>query len=203
MPVQLVDDAGFQVVLSKLHAHAADSLRYRWPAPHDERMIRTLRLEPAAYLPGASLADVCAHFRQHHAQIIDREKEFDPEYEASLDPEKFGAKYNWCLVIDEEALQSIESAPEPIGLTPPEGVPLHRLLEQSSEAFVKLLSVSYTTMEGPELLGVSDRSGTGHRTEWNGWLKFSPTMLKNVWRETDSGNIETYFRDTDTLVEIP
>jgi hypothetical protein len=199
----LVDDARFLAVLSKLHAHAADNIRYSQPAPYNQSIIDTLRLEPAAYLPGASLADVCTHFRQHYAQIIDPEKEFDPEYEASLDSEKFGCKYNWCLVIDDEALKSIENAPEPIGPTPPEGAHPSDLSQQSHMAFVKLLSVSYTTMEKPEVLAASGRGGTGHRIEWNGWLKFSPVMLMRVYRETDSGDIETYFKHEDTLVTFP
>jgi hypothetical protein len=178
-------------VLSKLHAHATDSLRYGQPAPWNQRSIDTLRLEPAAYLPGASLADVCTHFRQHYTQIPD------------LDPELFGPKYGWCLVIDDESLQSIESAPEPIGPTPPEGVHRNVLSYQAHKAFVKLLSGSYTTTEKPEVLAASGRGGTGHRIEWNGWLKFSPVMLMEVYRETDSGDIKTFFRDPDTLIEIP
>ncbi|KAF1938576.1 hypothetical protein EJ02DRAFT_425599 [Clathrospora elynae] len=197
------DDARFQAVLSKLHAHTADNLRYDQPAPYNQQLIDTFRLQPAAYLPGASLADVCTHFRQHYAVIIDPEREFDPDYEASLDPEKYGPKYGWYLVIDDETLQSIESAPEPIGPTPPEGVRPADLAYQADKAFVKLLSGSYTTMEKPVFLSAQGRGGTGRRKEWNGWLKFSPVMLMRVFRETDSGDIETYFLEPDKLVEFP
>jgi hypothetical protein len=75
----LVDDACLQVVLSKLHAHAADNLRYSEPAPYNQKLIDTSRLDAAAYLPGASLADVCTHFRQNYADGLDPEKEYDLE----------------------------------------------------------------------------------------------------------------------------
>ena len=71
----------------------------------------------------------------------------------------------------------------------------------ADKAFVKLLSGSYTTMKKPVILSPG-RGGAGGR-EWNGWLKFLPWMLMNVFRETDSGDIDTYFRGPDTLVEIP
>lgn len=191
----LVDDTRLQSVLSKLHAHAADNLRYSEPAPYNQKLIDTLRLDAAAYLPGASLADVCTHFRQNYADGLDPEKDCDPE--------KCGPKYRWCLVVDDEALQSIESAPEPIGPTPPEGVHPWDLALQADKAFVILLSRSHTTMKKPVLLSAQGRGGTGRRSEWNGWLKLSPVMLMRVYRETDSGGIETHFRAPDELVEFP
>jgi hypothetical protein len=191
----LVDDACLQVVLSKLHAHAADNLRYSEPAPYNQKLIDTSRLDAAAYLPGASLADVCTHFRQNYADGLDPEKEYDLE--------KCGPKYRWCLVIDDNALQSIKSAPVPIGPTPPEGVHPWDLALQADKAFVILLSGSYTNMKKPVLLSAQGRGGTGQRREWNGWSKFSPVMLMRVYRETDSGDIETHFRAPDELVECP
>jgi hypothetical protein len=190
-----VDDVRLQSVLSKLHAHAADNLRYSEPAPYIQKFIDTLRLDAAAYLPGASLADVCTHFRQNYADGLDPEKDYDPE--------KCGPKYRWCLVINEKALQSIESAPEPIGPTPSEGVHPWDLALQADKVFVILLSGSYTTMKQPVILSVQGRGGTGRRREWNGWLKFSPVMLMRVYRETDSGDMETHFRAPDELVEFP
>lgn len=108
----------------------------------------------------------------------------------------FSPKYSWCLVIDDEALQSIEAAPEPIGPTPPEGAHPADLAYQAVDAFVKLLSASYTTMEKPKVLAAQGRRGTGRKIEWNGWLKFSPVMLMGVFSETCSGDINTHFRVT-------
>ena len=55
----ILDNEYFQAVLNKLHDHAADTLRYEQPEPYNQQLIDTLRLQTAAYLPGASLADVC------------------------------------------------------------------------------------------------------------------------------------------------
>ncbi|KAF2995032.1 hypothetical protein E8E13_000319 [Curvularia kusanoi] len=190
---QQVNNARFQRVLERLHAYAADSLRYRHPVPYNQQLIDALRLEPAAYLPGASLAEVCTHFRQHHARISD-----PPEL---LDSEMTSPKYSWCLVIDDESLQSIEAAPEPIGTSPPPGVPSWDLVFQAENAFVILLSASYITMEKPVVISAS--IDMRQRTEWTGWLKFSPVILMDVFDQTFSGDIEIHFRGHDKLLEFP
>ncbi|CAO2654547.1 Nn.00g112800.m01.CDS01 [Neocucurbitaria sp. VM-36] len=194
-------DAHFQAVLSKLHAYAADTLRYSHPAPYNQQLIDTLRLQPAAYLPGASLSDVCTHFRQHHAFITDPDSFHDGlNHEATDNDFKCGPKYDWCLVVDDESLQSIECGPEPIGPTPPKDACPWDLKRNAREVFVKLLSKEYTTMEKPVVLSAQSRSGGGRRIEWNGWLKFSPVMLMQAFEETDSGDPETYFEDPNKLV---
>jgi hypothetical protein len=186
-------------VLSKLHAHAADNLRYSQPAPYNQQLIDTLRLEPAAYLPGASLADVCEHFRQHYA-ITDRDDPLNDEND------KFGPKYDWCLVINDEALQSIESAPQPIGPTPPEGVELWKLASQAYDAFVILLHKNHITMEEPEILAQTGRGGiygNGHTNDWYGWLKFSPVDLMQVFTESSSADdIKSNFKHNDKIVRF-
>jgi hypothetical protein len=206
MAAYLVDDTRFQAVLSKLLAHVADNLRYGQPAPYNQQLVDTLRLQPAAYLSGASLADVCTHFCQHYAVIIDPEKMYDPHDQDTIDSfYKSGPKYNWCLIIDDEALQSIESSPEPIGPTPPQGADPDDLAYQAEKAFVKLLSKSYMTMKKPIVLAAQSRGGgaRGRTTEWNGWLKFSLVDLMRVFTEADSGDdITTYFRGPDKLVEF-
>jgi hypothetical protein len=77
--VYLVDNEHFQAVLNKLHTHAADTLRYEQPAPYKQQLIDTLRLQSAAYLPGASLADVCEHFRQNAGYFLGAGGEFIEE----------------------------------------------------------------------------------------------------------------------------
>jgi hypothetical protein len=180
--------------VSKVHTHAADNLRYRRPAPYNQQLIDTLRLQPAAYLPGASLAAVCEHFRQNYAVL---------DYNDPLNEDKNGHKYEWCLVIDDEALQSIGSVPDPIGPTPPDGANPLDLAFQAMEAFVILLDKDHTTMEKPEVLAAQGRGGTGRRTEWNGWLKFSLTDFMRVYQELDhSDDIKTYFRGEDKIVRF-
>ncbi|KAI4657795.1 uncharacterized protein J4E78_006184 [Alternaria triticimaculans] len=119
------DDAHFQAVIRKVYAHATDNLRYSNPAPYNQKMIDILRLDPAAYMPGASLDVVCRHFRQHYAQKVFPETMHEPGPSAIQDDipneEKLGPKWAWCIVIDDEALESLENGPEPIGETPPEG----------------------------------------------------------------------------------
>ncbi len=189
----------FQAVLKKLRAHVVDKLRYSYPAPYNQELIDTLRLEPATRLPGASLADVCTHFREHYA--VDWAKVPESEYQELLDL-KAMPKYDWCIVIDDKVLQSIENGPEPIGPVPPEGVKSFMLAYQANTVFVKLLEKSYITMEKPKLLAAQGRGGTGRRIEWEGWFKFSPVDLMPVYRETDSGDIETHFKGPDEILEI-
>ncbi|KAH6629180.1 hypothetical protein C7974DRAFT_182547 [Boeremia exigua] len=193
------DTARFQEVLARLRAHAEDTLRYRHPAPYNQQLIDTLRLQPAAYLPGASLAEVCTHFRQHHAVMVDFEQQ---QNGALLDAEMSSPKYSWCLVIDDEALQSIEAAPRPIGRSPQAGVHASHLALQAEDAFVKLLSASYVTMEKPLVLAAK---GCNPRwsNAWTGWLKCSPVVLMDVFDETLSGDIEVHFRGHDKLLEFP
>jgi hypothetical protein len=200
----LADDAPLKVALSKLRAHADDTLRHHKPPPYNQKLIDTLRLEPAGYFPGASLADVCTHFRENHAYIIDREREYQPEYERELQDTqgwKCGPKYDWCLVIDGDSLKSIESAPEPHGPSPSEDANPEDLGWDSVDAWVILLTKEYTTMT-PPVLRAAGRRGQG-TTKWPGWLKFSPTMLFNVFRQTNSGGgIENFYKGPDELVEF-
>jgi hypothetical protein len=104
MVVCLLDNVRLQAVVSKLRAHAEDYLRYANPPPYNQQLIDTLRLEPAAYLPGVPLANVCRHFRKHFADGVDPEGETESDDDAaSYDSDKYGPKWNWFLVIDDEA----------------------------------------------------------------------------------------------------
>lgn len=202
--LSLADDAPLQAALSKLRAHADDFLRQHKPPPYNQQIIDKLRLEPAGYFPGASLADVCTHFRENHAYIVDRERRFQPEYEKELQETqgwKCGPKYDWCLVIDDESLESIESAPEPHGPNPPVDANPDDLGWNSVDAWVVLLTKEYTTMT-PMELRAAGRRGQG-ATMWPGWLKFSPTMLFKVFEETMyGGDIEDFYKGPDELVEF-
>jgi hypothetical protein len=71
-------------------------------------------------------------------------------------------------MIDDEALRSIESAPQPMGPTPPEDVHLYDPASQYHEAFVLLVSEDYTMKKELVVLAAQGRGGRGHRTEWNG-----------------------------------
>ena len=194
--MHLVDNKHFRAVLNKLHAHAADTLRYQQPEPYSHQFIDTLRLQPAAYLPGASLADVCEHFRQNAKNFLGAGGEVIEEgYNC-------GPKTDWCLIIDDESLNSIENGPEPIGPTQPAGAMRWTLTCNAIDVFVKLLSKDEFATTEPQLLSAQGRGGTGRRIEWHGWCKFSPVYLMSVFNETDKGDIDTYFEHPDKLIEI-
>jgi hypothetical protein len=182
-------------VLNKLHAHAANVLRYDHPAPYNQQLIDTLRLRPAAYLPGASLATVCEHFRQHFAVT---------DYDDPLNDEKHGPKYSWCLVITDDALQSIDNSPEPIGPTLPEGADAWMLVyAQTKDIFVVLLDSHHTTMEKPEILAASGRGGKGSTIDWYGWCKVAIDDLMRVFTETQSSDdIKIHFRHNDKILQF-
>ncbi|CAN9134352.1 unnamed protein product [Alternaria alternata] len=191
-----VDSEHFQAVLNKLHAHAADTLRYEQPEPYNQQLIDTLRLQPAAYLPGASLADVCEHFRQNAGSFLGAGGEVIEEgYNCS-------PKTDWCLIIDDDSLDTIENGPEPIGPMPPDDAMPWTLKRNASRVFVKLLSKNEFTMEEPKVLAAQGRGGIGQRVKWHGWCKFSPVYLMPVFNETDKGDIETYFKHPDKLITI-
>jgi len=196
MAAYLVDSENFQAVLNKLHAHAADTLRYEQLEPYNQQLIDTLRLQPAAYLPGASLADICEHFRQNAGSFLGAEGEVIEEgYNC-------GPKTDWCLIIDDDSLDSIEHGPEPIGPTPPDDAMPWTLKRNANRVFVKLLSKNEFTTEEPKVLAAQGRGGTGQRVEWHGWCKFSPVYLMPVFNETDKGDIETYCKHPDKLITI-
>jgi hypothetical protein len=168
-------------VLSKLHAHVSDYLHYGKPAPYNQQLIDTLRLEPAACLPGASLNDACEHFREHHARI------FDPDCYEALEDTRCGPKWDWCIVIDDQALNGIDGAPEPIGHVLPEGLERDDLIFRADTVRAKLLSKSYSTMKEPRVLSAAGRGGAGPKNVWVGWLEFTPDELMGVFTEADGG----------------
>jgi hypothetical protein len=175
------DNTYFQNLLNKFHALATEDLRDCYPVSYNQRIIDALRLIPAAIMPNASLSEVCNHFRVHHARLLDPERLYEPGYQDAYNEEGlFGPKYQWCMVIDDEALESFDA---------------------DDDAFAKLLSGRYTTMEKSVALTAKSRDGTGGK-QWNGWFKFSADMLKNVFEVVDEGEIETYFRGEDELIDI-
>jgi hypothetical protein len=134
-------------------------------------------------MPGASLSDVCTHFLAHHARIFDYEREDEPGYRDAFDEEGlWSPKYNWCMIIDDECLVSFGNADD----------------DEDGDAFAKLLSGTYTTMKKPVALTAKYRDGTGGK-QWNGWFKFAPLSLKEVFEQADVGEIETFFRGEDVL----
>jgi hypothetical protein len=198
--VNFVDDVRFQALLSKLHAYVADDLRSRYSqVPSGQHIMDTMPLHPPAHLPGASLTDFCTHFREHHALSIDQDRFHEPGYQDTLEDTKRGPKYERCLIIDDESPQSIENGSEPHGAAPSEGA---KGSYRRNKVFVKLLSSEYTTMEEPLLLSAHDRRGTVGRIEWEGWLKFSPGDLMRVFDETNSGDIDTYYRGPDGITRF-
>jgi hypothetical protein len=204
-----VDSAHFQAVLSKLYGLATDSLQEdSWIEPYNQQFIDALRLQPAARLPGASLTDVCTHFREHYAVILDPKRMHEPDYWDTPEYQTTGPKYDWCLVVDDEALQSIDNGPEPIGPVSPEDAKSRKLSYKAHLVFVKLLCKSYTTMKRPHVLAASIRGSHDDHPDdcrcilWDGWLKFSPVMLLEVWDENNSGDIETYYKGPNQLLSI-
>jgi hypothetical protein len=183
-------------VLNKLRAHAVDTLRYEQPKPYNQQLIDTVHLQPAAYLPGASLAEVCEHFRQNVGSFLGAGGEVIDE------DHNCGPKIDWCLIIDDESLDSLVNGPEPIGSTPPEGAMPWTLTRNASKVFVKLLNKDEFTTTKPIVLAAQGRRGTGQRNEWRGWCKFSPVYLLPVFNETDKGDIEAYFEHFDKLISV-
>ncbi|KAI2477124.1 hypothetical protein Ptr902_11666 [Pyrenophora tritici-repentis] len=80
-------------------------------------MIDASSLEPICYMLKASL-DVCKHFCLNYVPRCCPEKthESGPQDDI-IDKERCGPRWRWCIVIDDEALESLEKAPEPIGDT--------------------------------------------------------------------------------------
>jgi hypothetical protein len=160
----------FQNLLNKFHALAIEDL------PYNQRIIDALRIVPAAIMTNASLSEVCTHFRAHHARLLDPERLYEPGYQDAYNEEGlFGPKYQWCMVIDDEALKSFDA---------------------DDDASVKLLSERYTTMEKPVALSAKYRDGT-RGIQWKRWFKFSADMLKNVFEVAGEGGIEFSFRRKD------
>jgi hypothetical protein len=116
-----------------------------------------------------------------------------------LDEDKIGPKFDRCLVIDNEVLQSIESGSEPIGPGLPDGRAARSRAYGAYKMFVKLLCKTYTTMERPHMLDAMSRSGLGG-VKWEGWLTFSPVDFVRVYDELQSGDIETYCNGPDKVI---
>jgi hypothetical protein len=56
------DDTKLAAIVDKLRAHAADYIRHSGQVVFEDKILDAMRLEPAAYLPGASFAEVVTHF---------------------------------------------------------------------------------------------------------------------------------------------
>jgi hypothetical protein len=168
--------------------------------PYCQKLLDALRLDPATRLPGASLAKVRTHFREHYACITEL-KLHEAGCQEDFDEDKIGPKFNRCLVIDDQVLQSIESGPEPAVPGLPDSVKSCDRAYDAYEVFVKLLCKTYTTMERPHMLNGKGRMGLGG-TEWEGWLKFSPVDFVRVYDELQSGNIEPYYKGPDTILRF-
>jgi hypothetical protein len=184
------DTARFQALIDKLQAHITDYLRYKPDLAYKQQIIDALRLEPAAYLPGASLAEVCTHYCERY---VDDD-----------DDERVGPKHSWCLVIDDKSLHTIESGPEPIGPTPPEGLDSIDLMFNADKVLVTLLYKNYTQLvKEPSIVSAQGRGGTGRTTTWEGWLRIYILDLMRVCEELrHGGDIEQYKRGPDNVVDF-
>jgi hypothetical protein len=184
------EPARFQALATKLQAHVTDYVRYTpdLHAAYKPQIIDALRLEPAAYLPGASLAEVCTHYSEHY---VDDE-----------DDEKYGPKYSWCLVVDDKALQTIESALEPIGPAPPGGRDPLDFMANAEGVFVTLLHKRYTELvKEPVVIAAQGRGGAGRTRTWEGWLRIYISDLMRVCEELrHGGDIEQYRRGPDNVL---
>jgi hypothetical protein len=184
------DTARFQALIGKLQAHITDYLRYKPDLAYKQQIIDALRLEPAAYLPGASLAEVCTHYCERY---VDDD-----------DDERVGPKHSWCLVIDDKSLHTIESGPEPIGPTPAEGLDSIDLMFNADKVLVTLLYKNYTQLvKEPSIISAQGRGGTGRTTTWEGWLRIYILDLMRVCEELrHGGDIEQYKRGPDNVVDF-
>ena len=177
------DNTYFQNLLDKFHDLATEDLRDSYPVKYNQRIVDALRLVPAAIMPNASLSEVCTHFRTHHARILESERLYEPGYQDAWNEEGlFGPKYEWCMVIDDEVLESFDA-------------------DDDYYTFAKLLDGDYTKMKKPVALTAKYRDGTGG-TQWNGWFKFSAGMLRNVFEVVHDNVYETYFRGEDELLDF-
>jgi hypothetical protein len=177
------DNTYFQNLLDKFQDLATENLRDSYPVSYNKRIIDALRLVPAAIMPNASLSEVCTHFRTHYARILDSKRLYEPGYQDAYNEEGlFGLKYEWCMVIDDEALESFDA-------------------DDGYKTLAKLLSGDYTEMEKPVALNAKYRDGAGG-TQWNGWFKFSAAMLKELFEVVDELEIDTYFRGEGELIDI-
>ncbi|KAJ8112318.1 hypothetical protein OPT61_g5288 [Boeremia exigua] len=94
-------------------------------------------------MPNASLSEVCTHFRTHYARILDSERLYELGYQDAYNEEGlFGPKYEWCMIIDDEALESFDA-------------------DDDDDTFAKLLSGDYVEMKQPVALTAKYRDGTG------------------------------------------
>jgi hypothetical protein len=92
-------------------------------------------------MPNASLSEVCNHFRAHYARLLAPERLYEPGYQDAYNEEGLlGPKYQWCMVIDDEALKSFDA---------------------DNDTFAKLLSRCCTTMKKPVAFSAKYRDGTG------------------------------------------
>ena len=177
------DNTYFQNLLDKFYDLATENLRDSYPVKYNQRIIDALRLVPAAIMPNASLSEVCTHFRTHHARILESERLYEPGYQDAWNEEGlFGPKYEWCMIIDDEALENFDA-------------------DDGYDTFAKLLDGDYTKMKKPVALTAKYRDGTGG-TQWNGWFKFSAGMLRNVCEVVHDNVYETYFRGEDELLDF-
>ncbi|KAJ6209788.1 hypothetical protein PSV09DRAFT_2258257 [Bipolaris maydis] len=140
------DNTYFQKLLDKFHDLATENLRDSHPVSYNQGMIDTVLLIPAAIMPNALLS----------------ERLFEPGYQDTYNEEGlFSPKHEWCMVIDDEALESFDA-------------------DDGDDTFVKLLSGDYMEMKKPVAITAKYRDGTGE-IQCNGWFKFSASMLKDVF----------------------
>jgi hypothetical protein len=177
------DNTYFQTLLDTFHDLATENLRDSYPVKYNQRIIDALRLVPAAIMPNASLSEVCTHFRTHHARIFDSERRYEPGYQEAYNEEGLmGPKYEWCMIIDDEALENFDA-------------------DDGYDTFAKLLDGEYVTMKKPVALNAKYRDGTGG-TQWNGWFKFSASTLMEVFEVVHTSSYTTYFNGEDELLDF-
>ncbi|KAF2460034.1 hypothetical protein BDY21DRAFT_361897 [Lineolata rhizophorae] len=189
MPAPIAPDARFQRVLDKLRAYASAQLLLSKPAPYGQRILDTLRLVPAARLPGASLDDVRAHFRTH----ID---EVSPEPHVRED--KFGPGYSWCLVVDDESLASVEAGPEPLTELP-EGTRYRKATVAETGVWVRAVHVGWDGR--PKVVAQMGRGKSG-QIVWEGSLKVCPRAMMKLWWRAWDGEVTKEFRGADKVYDL-
>lgn len=186
-----------QAAVDRLLAHTKAYILEDAFSGYGQQFVDKLRLNPAAYLPGASLADVSAHFRKHHSSDPEPERRDDDEYRMwQQEREVTGIQDSWCIVIDDDALQSLENV-EPYNPVAEEQARARTVAQKvkREEAWVHMVSEYYGIVEPRQVDAV--------HFLWEGWFRCSPSSLIDVYDETRyGGDIENFYKGPDVLLEM-
>ncbi|KAI8935074.1 hypothetical protein NX059_007669 [Plenodomus lindquistii] len=176
------DNLHFHSLVATFQAHAADTIREMHPLPQNQQLIDSLHLRPISHMSGASLANICQHFKTHHIVPLDKDSmAWRDQYhkEDTTSYHEHGKKHDFCLVITDDAFASMREGTH--SLSP--DFPRETLPNQGKE-FVVLLHREFDTMTR-QVLSASGRAGNGEGTVWEGWMRVSPCAFFGLYEDSD------------------